>query len=573
MEITELPVPDTMVAGGELRRDPGGDRAPAGHARLAGDDVSGWQYADVWDVVAEIRGSAPALVHGDRRVSWSAFRDRAASVASALVEGGAQQGDRVAQYLYNGPEYLEVSYATYQAGLTPVNTNYRYRADELTYLWDNADAVAVVFHGCFADTVKPLRDRVPTVRRWLWVDDGSGPCPAWAEPYEALASGGTGTYVAPWGRSGDDVIMIYTGGTTGTPKGVMWRHDDMYRAFNTAGDPAEHDLDAVRRALAGTDRGPIGIPGSPLMHATGYMFSVSMLTQGGTAVTLTNRCFDAAAILDAIEREGVQSVAMVGDAFARPVLEALDAAPGRWDLSSLQMLVSAGVMWSAETKAALAGHLPTTLLVDLLGSTEAHGLGSAVAAPGGDAETARFKLGPHAMVIDEEDRVLGPGETGMLAVGGPCPVGYHKDPDKTARTFRVVGGQRVSIPGDWARLESDGTITLLGRGSLCINTGGEKVFPEEVEEALETHPAVRDSTVVSVPDTRLGEAIAAAVELHDGATATPDDLVAHVKARIAGYKAPKHVLLVDDVGRAANGKADYAGVRRRLLEALDPVTT
>ena len=530
--------------------------------------MSSWQYADVWDVVAEIRGGAPALVHGDRRVSWSAFRDRAAGVARALVEGGAQQGDRVAQYLYNGPEYLEVSYATYQAGLTPVNTNYRYRADELTYLWDNADAVAVVFHGCFADTVEPLRDRVPTVRRWLWVDDGSGPCPAWAEPYEALASGGTGPYVAPWGRSGDDVVMIYTGGTTGTPKGVMWRHDDMYRAFNTAGDPAERDLDAVRRRLAGADLGPIGIPGSPLMHATGYMFSVSMLTQGGTAVTLTNRRFDAAAILDTIEREGVEAMAMVGDAFARPILEVLDADPGRWDLSSLTMLVSAGVMWSAETKAALARHLPTTLLVDVLGSTEAHGMGSAVSAPGSDASTATFKLGAHALVIDDDGNVLGPGGTGMLAAGGPCPVGYHKDPEKTARTFRMVEGQRVSVPGDWARVEADGSITLLGRGSLCINTGGEKVFPEEVEEALETHPAVRDSTVVGVPDPRLGEAIAAVVELADGAAATPDELIAHVKTRIAGYKAPRHVLVVDDVGRAANGKADYAGARARIQDHL-----
>jgi acyl-CoA synthetase (AMP-forming)/AMP-acid ligase II len=535
--------------------------------------LSGWQWADVWDAAAEVRGDAPALVHGDLRVSWSAFQQRAAGLARSLVEGGARQGDRVALYVYNCPEYLEAAYATYQAALTPVNTNYRYKADELVYLWDNADAVTVVFHGSFAETIEPLRDRVPTVRRWLWVDDGAGACPTWADPYEDVAVGPAGPYAAPWGRSGDDIVMIYTGGTTGTPKGVMWRHGDMYLAFNTVGDPPEHDLDAVRARLQASDRGPVGLPASPLMHATGYMFATSILTQGGTVVTLENRSFDAAAILDVIEREGVESVAMVGDAFARPVLEALDAAPGRWGLSSLSMLVSAGVMWSAETKAGLARHLPTTLLVDLLGSTEAHGLGSAVAAPGGGAETARFKLGAHAMVIGEDGRVLGPGETGMLAVGGPCPVGYHKDPDKTARTFRVVDGQRVSVPGDWARLEDDGTITLLGRGSLCINTGGEKVFPEEVEEALETHPAVRDSTVVGVPDARLGEAVAAAVELHDGAAATAEELIAHVKGRIAGYKAPKHVLLVDSIGRAANGKADYAGVRRCLLDALESATT
>ncbi|HEX5367085.1 MAG TPA: AMP-binding protein [Acidimicrobiales bacterium] len=530
--------------------------------------MSGWQYADVWDVVADVRGDAPALVHGDRRTSWTAFRSRAGALARSLVAGGAARGDRVAQYLYNCPEYLEVSYATYQAGLTPVNTNYRYREDELAYLWDNADAVAVVFHGTFSPTVEPLRDRVPRVRRWLWVDDGSGPCPPWAEPYEQVVSGGDGPYVAPWGRSDDDIVMIYTGGTTGTPKGVMWRHDDMYRAFDAVGDPPDQDLDVVRQRLVAAEGGPVGLPGSPLMHATGYMFATTMLTQGGTAVTLPNRSFDPVAILDTIERQGVQAMAIVGDAFAGPVLEALDARPGGWDLSSLAMLVSAGVMWSEQTKAGLARHLPSALLVDVLGSTEAHGMGAAVSSAGSGPATARFRLGERGLVVDEGGNVVGPGGTGMLAVSGPCPVGYHKDPVKTAQTFRTVEGMRVSVPGDWARVEDDGTVTLLGRGSLCINTGGEKVFPEEVEEALETHPAVRDSTVVGVPDARLGEAVAAVVSLHDPSAVTPAELAAHVKSRLAGYKAPRHLLVVDDVGRFTNGKADYAGARRRLLQQL-----
>jgi len=534
------------------------------------DDAShGWHYADVWDLVAELRPAQDALVHGDRRTSWSAFRDRAGRLASSLVAGGAGQGDRVAQYLYNGPEYLEVTYATYQAGLTPVNTNYRYRADELTYLWTNADAVAVVFHGVFTDTVASVRDRVPTLRRWLWVDDGSGPCPDWAEPYEAIVStGAAGPYQPPWGRSGDDIVMIYTGGTTGMPKGVMWRHDDMYRSFNVMGDPDDRDLDAVRDRLGAEGEPSVGIPGSPLMHATGYMFAKSMLTQGGTVVTLPDRHFDVRSLLEAIEREGVTTVAIVGDAFARPILEALDASPQRWDLSSLQLLVSAGVMWSGETKAGLARHLPGTLFADLLGSTEAHGMGSSVSGAGSDPNTARFSLGAHAMVIDDDGNVLGPGGTGLLAVGGPGPVGYHKDPDKSAATFRTVAGQRVSVPGDWARVGDDGSVTLLGRGSLCINTGGEKVFPEEVEEALETHPAVRDSTVVGVPDPAFGEAVGAVVSLVGDDLVTADELIVHVKGRIAGYKAPKHVLIVDDVERSPNGKADYAGARRRLLDHL-----
>jgi fatty-acyl-CoA synthase len=278
-------------------------------------------------------------------------------------------------------------------------------------------------------------------------------------------------------------------------------------------------------------------------------------------------------LLDAVEREGVEAMAIVGDSFARPLLDALDDGAGRRDLSSLAMVVSAGVMWSAETKAGLARHLPDAMLVDLLGSTEAHGLGSSVTAPGADPTTARFRLGHHAMVIDDDDEVVGPGGTGMLAVGGPCPVGYHKDPEKSARTFRTVNGQRVSVPGDWAAVEEDGSITLLGRGSLCINTGGEKVFPEEVEEALETHPSVRDSTVVGVPDRNRGEAVAALVEVVDGAATTADDLIAHVKHRLSGYKAPRHVLFVDDIGRSPNGKADYAGARRRLLDHLASVPT
>jgi fatty-acyl-CoA synthase len=531
----------------------------------------GWNYGDLWDLAAEVRGDRLALVHGELRRSWNDLRDRSAALAAALVAGGAGQGDRVALYLYNGPEYLEATYAAFQAGLTPVNTNYRYRSDELAYLWDNADAVAVVFHGAFADTVETVRDRVPTVARWLWADDGTGPCPPWAEPYEELVTGSrAGPFRAPWGRSGEDIVMIYTGGTTGVPKGVMWRHHDMHRAFATSGGGDQVDLDAIRSRLAADDRGPVGLPGSPLMHATGFMFAVSILTQGGTVVTVPTRSFDAAALLDTVERERVATMAIVGDAFARPMLEALDAggAPADRDLSCLEMLVSAGVMWSADTKARLARHLPGALLVDLLGSTEAHGLGAAVAAPGDDPSTARFRLGHHAMVIDEHNRRLGPGGTGMLAVGGPCPVGYHKDPDKTAATFRTIDGQRVSVPGDWATVEDDGTITLLGRGSLCINTGGEKVFPEEVEEALETHPAVRDSTVVGVPDSNMGEAVAAIVELAAGAEVSEAALIAHVKARLAGYKAPRHVLLVDDVGRSPNGKADYAGAKRRVLDHL-----
>lgn len=528
-----------------------------------------WNYADVWEVIADHQPDAAAQAQGDRLSTWREFDERADGVARYLLDAGAVAQDKVALYLYNAPEYLETSFAALKVGLVPVNTNYRYHDDELVYLWDNADAVAVVFHGAFTERIEGLRGRAPKVQTWLWVDDGNGPCPDWAAPYEDAATSAKERTRAPWGRSGDDLVMIYTGGTTGMPKGVMWQQHDLYRAFNAQGDPDEADLAGVARRLeAGTP--PVGMPCCPLMHATGFMFSLSMLNQGGCVVTSADRHFDAGRLLDEMARHRVSGAAIVGDAFARPLADALDAAPGRWDLSELRLLVSAGVMWSSQVKEAMMSHLPGTLMVDMLGSTEAHGLGSAVASPGSTG-TARFRLGPHALVVTPEGKRIEPGsgEVGLLAVRGLTPVGYFKDPEKSAATFIEIEGERCSVPGDWASVEADGTITLLGRGSVCINTAGEKVFPEEVEEALKLHPLVSDATVVGIPDERFGEVIAAAVALTgSGSDVSEADLIAHVKEHLAGYKSPRHVLVVGSVGRGPNGKADYAGVRTRIIEHL-----
>jgi len=306
------------------------------------------------------------------------------------------------------------------------------------------------------------------------------------------------------------------------------------------------------------------------MHATGFMFALSLLNQGGTVVTLTSRSFDPQELLRAIERERVAAVAVVGDAFARPLLDTLDEQPARYDTSSVELVVSAGVMLSAPVKAGLARHMPGAVVVDLLGSTEAHGMGTAVSTASGGAETARFRLGARAFVLDDTGRPFPPGVEGFgrLAVGGFVPLGYHKDPDKSAATFVSVDGERCSVPGDWARLEPDGTITLLGRGSVCINTGGEKVFPEEVEEALKTHAAVRDAIVVGVPDDRFGEAVVAAVEVRPGIAWSAEALRDHVKARLAGFKAPRHVVAFGALQRGPNGKADYHGTRERVIRAL-----
>jgi fatty-acyl-CoA synthase len=360
------------------------------------------------------------------------------------------------------------------------------------------------------------------------------------------------------------------------PKGVMWRHADLYAHSNsgTPLDPEAVDLDHVRNRAANAGHARSGValmPASPLMHGTGMMMGVAGLRVAGSVVLLEGRSFDARECIDVIAKERVFGVAIVGDAFARPMLDVLDASPEQWDLSCVHLVTSAGVMWSEPVKQGLLAHLPNAQLSDGFASSEAFGMGGSVSSrKDGVRSTGQFTLGDEARVVTEDGRdvVAGSGEPGLVAVGGPQPLGYYKDPDKSAKTFRVIDGKRYSIPGDWATVEADGTLRLLGRGSVCINTGGEKVFPEEVEEALKTHPAVRDVLVVGVPDDRFVEAICAVVELNGGTRPEPEELVAHVKARLASFKAPRHVLIVDSVGRAPNGKADYPRVRREAAAAI-----
>jgi 3-oxocholest-4-en-26-oate---CoA ligase len=526
----------------------------------------GWNFADVWEVVAERLPDAPAQVQGERVVTWREFDRRADGVAQTLLEAGLSAQDKVAQYLYNGPEYLESLFAAFKAGLVPVNTNYRYGDDELVYLWDNADAAAVVFHGAFAETVEALRGRLPGVRLWLWVDDGSGPCPPWASSYESAAARATGRTVAPWGRSPDDLYLLYTGGTTGRPKGVMWRQHDLFSVLNASAAityEGDGDLDAVRTALH--EPGPTHLPAPPLMHGTAAFSSFLAMNVGGGIVTLAQRSFDVVELLDTVDRRRVNTMAIVGDAFAKPMLRHLDEQPGRWDVSSLVFILSSGVMWSEDTKQGLLRHHPGMLLVDQFSSSEALGMGSSISTADGASGTARFQLGSNARVIDHRGRDVEPGsdQVGRVAVSGLQPVGYYKDPGKTAETFIELDGQRYSIPGDYAMVEADGTLTLLGRGSMCINTGGEKVYPEEVEEALKTHASILDAVAVGVPDERFGEAVTAVVELREEADGLDEhDVIAHVKQRLASYKAPRRLIAVQSIARSPNGKVDY----RRLRE-------
>jgi len=371
--------------------------------------------------------------------------------------------------------------------------------------------------------------------------------------------------------------MLYTGGTTGMPKGVMWRQDDLFARLN-AGNliqvPENGGLEAVQRTLVGP--GPILLPACPLMHGTGMFTSMGTLSSGGCVVTLTERHFDPERLLDTADERNVNVTVIVGDAFAKPILGALDAHPGRWHLNTLIGMISSGVMWSEETKLGLLHHRPSMMLIDAFSSSEALGMGTSVSSGASAQHTAHFKLGPDVRVIDpesEKEVMAGSGEVGVLALGGRNPLGYYKDEEKSAATFKSIDGVRYSIPGDFATVEEDGSIQLLGRGSVVINSGGEKVFPEEVEETLKRHPSVFDAVVVGVPDERFGEAVVAVVQLRERTSTDEQELIQHTKQHLAGFKAPKHVRFVDSIGRSPAGKVDYSRHRSEAAQWLSQVAS
>ncbi len=533
--------------------------------------MTGWNYAEILEAVAATSPDDLAQICGERRNTWAQFNDRSNALASFLLASGLGEQAKVAAYLTNGPEYLETYFAAFKAGMVPVNTNFRYGPDEIRYLFDNADAEAVVFHATYTSLIEKVRGDLPGVKAWIMVnDEHSSTPPAWATAYEdALGepAHATANTRAPWGVSGDHMLFLYTGGTTGMPKGVMWRQDDVFNVLGKGGHglylvPGIETLDDLRTRTIPMK--PVMLPACPLMHGTGQFSALITLAMGGTVVTNPNRSFDPANLWDLVEHEHVNSLVIVGDAFAKPLLAALHANPNRWDLTDLKMMSSSGVMWSQETKDGLLEHLPTAVLVDSYGSSEAVGLGASASSKGNSAATAKFQLGAtvHVFTEDVPPRRIEPGstETGFVAISGFVPVGYYKDPEKSAKTFRTIDGVRYSVPGDFAMVNADGTLHLLGRGSVCINTGGEKVFPEEVEEVLKLHDHVADAVCVGIPDDRFGEVICAVIEQSTQAKADGFDktgVISTVSDRLAKYKTPRHVVLVESIGRSPAGKVDY----------------
>jgi fatty-acyl-CoA synthase len=533
----------------------------------------------IWEAIADAIPEAPAVVQGARKFDWRTYDLRAARLARALLDAGLGPHAKVGMALYNSPEYCEANFAAIKIRGVPVNVNYRYLDRELAYLLDNADVEALVFHSSLGDRVARVRSQLPRLRLLVEVDDG--PAADGSRHVEgALRYDEIQRALAPAARiapEGDEIYMLYTGGTTGMPKGVMYAMRDFTQFFlktypQMIGLAKIASADAVpdlARALCAKGETTVSMSGPPLMHGTGCWLGMMVPHMlGGTAVLLEKRGLDAVELWDTVARERVTLLVIVGDAFARPMLRALDENPGRWDASCLATIVSSGAMFSLEVKQGLIRHLPRLAIADMLGSTEG-GMGNSLVRAGATAETARFRPNPTTRVFGEDGREVRPGsgEIGMVANGGMVPIGYYKDPEKSARTFRTIDGVRYGFAGDMATVEADGTITLLGRGSNCINSGGEKIFPEEVEEAIKLHPAVEDALVFGVPDERFGQRVVGVASLAPGADATFAEIAAGARTRLASYKLPKELVIVPSVPRAPNGKADYPAARKLFEEA------
>jgi acyl-CoA synthetase (AMP-forming)/AMP-acid ligase II len=539
-------------------------------------------FATVWESIADVVPDAPAITNGEHTLTWSEYDDHAARLATAYTAAGLGPDSKIALYLFNGNEYLVAQYGAFKVRGVPVNVNYRYLDEELRYLLDNSDAEALVFHTSLGDRVARVIDRLPNLKLLIAVDDGApaagGHTDAALRYQDVIAGNDPMPRIT---RSEDDVYMLYTGGTTGMPKGVMYSMRDISGGlctigFQALGLPAPESPANVAEIVAGIhERGEatVSITGAPLMHGTGQWLGACIhLFAGGHVVTLTSRSLDPDEMLTAMQRHGVTHNTIVGDSFAKPIIAAIDAAITRgepYDTSSLKMMVSSGVMWTTEVKEALLDRMPQIVLLDAIGSSEGS-MGNQVTMRGVKTETARFSMNPTTKVFKDDDTEVTPGsdEVGMVAAGGMTPIGYFKDPDKSARTFRTIDGVRYSFPGDLAQIASDGNLVLLGRGNQVINSGGEKIFPEEVEEAVKRVDGVVDCLVVGVDDDRFGQAVTAVASLDEGATTTEAQVIESVKNELAHFKAPKRVVFVPTVPRAPNGKADYRAAAGLATGAL-----
>jgi fatty-acyl-CoA synthase len=511
-----------------------------------------FNLADLYELVTDAQPDRLAIVAGDRRLTFRELDERANQFANYLTDLGVRPGDHVGIYAMNRAEWVEAMFGCFKARAVPINVNYRYVVDELRYLFDNADLVALVFEAEFAPHVGAVLPGLPKLQHLVVLEDGSGTDAGalGAVEYEhALASASPARSGAA--RSPDDLYVLYTGGTTGMPKGVMWRQEDIFFAAMGGGNYGGPGISTPEEITANLSAAPASsLALAPLMHGNAQWTMCISLFGGNSVVLNTSRRFDADEVWDLVERESVFVISLVGDAMARPLIDAL---AGRDHAPMVFAIVSGGAILSPAVKAEINERLPNAAVIDAFGASETGANGAVDMTDKGP----RFHMNEWTTVIDEHGKVTPVGEVGRLARRGHVPLGYYKDAQKTAATFVEFDGVRWAIPGDQAVIEEDGTITVLGRGSQCINTGGEKVFPEEVEAVLKSHPDVFDAIVVGVPDARFGESVAAVVAPRSGRTPTLDELVQHSRSALAGYKMPKRLVLVDEVARTPAGKPNY----------------
>ena len=534
-------------------------------------------FASVWEMISDIIPDNQALICEDEVILWKDYDLQSSKIATALSNAGLSANSKAGLYLNNSNEYLIGQNAIFKIGGVPINVNYRYVAEELIYLLDNSDSEAVFYHACYSSRIKEIADSLPNIKVWIEVADGSESHYKDSLKFEELLE--SCDPMERIHRDPNTIYMLYTGGTTGMPKGVMYKQGEflvyLFRTLKAMGYDVPEDINDLEQQIYNFKEENSFIKslvGCPLMHGTGMWLGAFLpLLLGGTAITSKNLGFDADQIWKQVEDTQTTNIVIVGDAFARPMLDALDRAveSGKpYDLSSVNVIISSGVMWSEEVKNGLLKH-HNMMLMDTMGSTEG-GMGSSVSNRDNPPKTAKFSLNPGVIILADDGEILEPGsdKIGMIGTSGLVPVGYYKDKAKSDKTFKEVNGVRYSFPGDYAKLEKDGSITLLGRGSNCINSAGEKIYPEEVEEAIKRNKEVFDCLVVGVDDQKFGQKVIAVVSMESDTHITQDSLVDSTRAFLAGYKLPKKIIFVDEVKRAPNGKANYKWAKEIANESL-----
>ena len=523
-------------------------------------------FASVWETISDIIPDNDALICGEEVVSWKEYDLRSSKIATALSEAGLSSNSKAGLYLNNSNEYLICQNAIFKVGGCPINVNYRYVEEELIYLLENSDSEAVFYHACYGERIKRISNSLPNIKAWIEISDGTKSQFNDCLHYENLIA-----EMNPMDRIYRDpetIYMLYTGGTTGMPKGVMYKQGEfliyLFRTLKAMGYDVPEDLNNLTERIKEQDKENNFIKslvGCPLMHGTGMWLGAFLpLNLGGTVITTPNLGFDANQLWSQVEDKSVTNIVIVGDAFAKPMLNALDIAKktgNPFDIESVRTIISSGVMWSEEVKNGLLEHHDMQLM-DTMGSTEG-GMGSSVSTRDNPPKTAKFSINPGVIILADDGETLEPGsdKVGLIGTSGLVPEGYYKDEKKSAQTFKEIDGVRYSFPGDYAKYEQDGTITLLGRGSNCINSAGEKIYPEEVEEAIKRNDEVFDCLVVGLPDEKFGQKVIAVVSLVKDADISETKLIEATREFIAGYKLPKGIIFKDVVQRAPNGKADY----------------